>query len=177
MTALPALATFKPVTAADVELLANISRETFFAAFAHLNNADDMEAYAAVSFTHQQLKKELNTPGATFIFAMLDQEVVGFMKLNTGAAQNEFKDMNSLEVERLYVLAAYQGQKIGSQMLSFALAMALTHQHEFIWLGVWEHNHNAIRLYERLGFSRCGSHDFMLGSDRQTDLLMKKVLS
>ena len=173
MNTLFPLATFKPVTTADVELLSNISRETFFAAFAHLNNADDMEAYAASSFNRQQLKKELNTPGAEFIFAMLDHEVVGFMKLNTGTAQNEFKDMNSLEVERLYVLAAYQGRQIGSQMLNFALAIALTRQHEFIWLGVWEHNHSAVRLYERMGFKLCGSHDFMLGNDRQTDLLMK----
>ena len=177
MSALTALVTFKPVTTADVELLVNISRETFFAAFAHLNNANDMEVYAAVSFNHQQLKKELNTAGAKFIFAMLDHEVVGFMKLNTGTAQNEFKDMNSLEVERLYVLSAYQGKQIGSQMLKFALAMALTYQHESIWLGVWEHNHSAIRLYERMGFSHCGSHDFMLGNDRQTDLLMKKTLN
>jgi ribosomal protein S18 acetylase RimI-like enzyme len=176
MSLLPALATFKPVTTADIELLANISRETFFAAFAHLNNADDMEAYAAASFTHQQLRKELNTPGAKFIFAMLDAEVVGFMKLNTGTAQNEFKDMNSLEIERLYVLSAYQGRQIGRQMLKFALAWALTYHHDFIWLGVWEHNRNAIRLYERMGFSLCGSHDFMLGNDKQTDVLMKKLL-
>ena len=172
----PAIIELKPVTLADIDLLAAISRETFYTAFAHLNNANDMEAYAAKSFTHQQLVQECNTPGSRFYFATVDNLIAGLMKLNTGAAQNEFKDMNSLEVERLYVLAAYQGRQIGRQMLEFALKWALSQRHEFMWLGVWEHNVNAIRLYERMGFILCGSHDFMLGNDRQTDLLMKKVL-
>lgn len=172
----PAIIEIKPVALADIDLLVAMSRETFYAAFAHLNNADDMEAYAAKSFTSQQLVQEYNTPGSSFYFAAVNNVVAGFMKLNTGDAQNEFKEDNSLEVERLYVLATHQGKQIGKQLLSFALNKANNKMHDFIWLGVWEHNLNAIRLYERMGFSLCGNHDFMLGNDRQTDLLMKKVL-
>lgn len=168
--------TIKQVTAADIDTLLSISRETFYTAFLHLNNADDMDAYAEKSFTRQQLNTEFNMPGSTFYFALADDKVAGFLKLNTGTAQNEFKDNDSLEVERLYVLASYQGMQIGKQLLDFALTQALNNKHEFIWLGVWEHNRNAIRLYERMGFSLCGSHDFMLGNDRQTDLLMKNLL-
>lgn len=166
----------KPITVADVDLLCNISRETFYTAFYHLNNADDMEAYAAQYFTPQKLTNEINTPGSTFYFALLDNEVVGFIKLNTGTAQNEFKDQNSIEVERLYVLAQHQRKQIGQQLLNFAFEVAATSIHTFIWLGVWENNEHAIRLYERQDFRLCGSHDFMLGNDRQTDLLMRKEL-
>ncbi len=153
-----------------------MSRETFYLAFEHLNSADDMEAYATKAFAHDQLLKEIADPGSTFFFALLDEQVTGFMKINTGQAQTEFKDRNSLEVERLYVLAQQQGKKIGSQMLDAAVTMAMQQGRDMIWLGVWEHNVNAIRLYERQGYLRCGSHDFMLGTDRQTDLLMCRVL-
>jgi len=135
-----------------------------------------MDAYAAKSFTHQQLTNELETSGSSFYFALADNAVAGFLKLNTGTAQNEFKDQHSLEVERLYVLASYQGKQIGRQLLDFAFTQAINNDYDFIWLGVWEHNHNAIRLYERMGFNLCGSHEFMLGNDRQIDLLMKKLL-
>jgi ribosomal protein S18 acetylase RimI-like enzyme len=165
-----------PVTTTDIDTLLAISRETFYTAFSHLNKAGDMDAYAAKSFTCEQIALELNTPGSSFYFALMNDEIAGFLKLNTGTAQNEFKDLSSLEVERLYVLAAYQGRHIGRQLLDFAFTQALNNDHEFIWLGVWEHNRNAIRLYERMGFRLCGSHDFMLGNDRQTDLLMKKML-
>lgn len=164
------------VTEADIDTLSAISRETFFAAFYHLNNADDMEAYAAASFNHQKLLAELQTPGADFYFAMLNGEVAGFIKLNTGEAQNEYKQDNSLEIERLYVPAKYQNQRLGRQMLNFAFDEAAQKNVDFIWLGVWEHNLQAIKLYESLGFTHCGSHDFMLGTDRQTDVLFRKDL-
>jgi ribosomal protein S18 acetylase RimI-like enzyme len=164
------------ITETDVEMLSTISRETFFTAFEHLNSAEDMEAYAASSFSHEKLTAELRTPGADFYFAMLDGEVAGFIKLNTGSAQNEYKQDNSLEVERLYVLAKYQNQKLGRRLLNFAFDVAANKGVNFIWLGVWEHNLRAIKLYESLSFVHCGSHDFMLGSDRQTDLLLRKEL-
>ncbi|WP_342645056.1 GNAT family N-acetyltransferase [Mucilaginibacter sp. CSA2-8R] len=164
------------VTEADIAMLSTISRETFFAAFYYLNNADDMEAYAASSFSHQKLSAELRAPGAEFYFAMLDGEVAGFIKINTGEAQNEYKQDNSLEIERLYVLAKHQNKKLGRQMLNFAFDKAADKKVDFIWLGVWEHNLRAIKLYESLGFTHCGSHDFMLGTDRQTDLLLKRAI-
>ncbi|NLA43929.1 GNAT family N-acetyltransferase, partial [Candidatus Saccharibacteria bacterium] len=43
--------------------------------------------------------------------------------------------------------------------------------------GVWEHNDKAIRFYEKLGFRPFGEHLFMLGSDPQTDLLMRLDVS
>ncbi len=166
----------RPVTANEIDLLASMSRETFYAAFGHLNTADDMATYAATAFGHDQLLREIATPGSTFFFAELVGQVTGFMKINTGQAQTEFKDRNSLEVERLYVLAQHQGKKIGSQMLEAAVSMAVEQGRDMIWLGVWERNANAIRLYERMGFVHCGSHDFMLGGDCQTDLLMCRDL-
>jgi ribosomal protein S18 acetylase RimI-like enzyme len=169
--------TLQPVAVADISKLVSISRDTFFTAFHHRNNANDMEAYAAKAFTTEKLAVELQTPGSVFYFAVLDGEVTGFLKLNRGAAQNEFKDQNSLEVERLYVLAQHQRKQIGRQMLDFAFDMATKAQCDFVWLGVWEHNHEAIRLYERQGFVHCGSHNFMLGNDLQTDVLMRKDLA
>jgi ribosomal protein S18 acetylase RimI-like enzyme len=167
----------KPVTLAEIDELVWLSKETFFTAFYHLNRPADMEAYAAQSFTRLKLQTELTTNGSSFYFAKVDGKTAGFMKLNTGNAQNEFCDQNSIELERLYISAAYQGKRLGEQLMQFALDIAKQSGHQFIWLGVWEHNIRAIRFYERMGFIQCGSHDFMLGSDRQTDLLMKLELA
>ena len=45
-----------------------------------------------------------------------------------------------------------------------------------IWLGVWEKNISAIKFYRKLGFKIFSSHDFQLGDDLQTDLMMEKIL-
>jgi hypothetical protein len=39
---------------------------------------------------------------------------------------------------------------------------------------VWEKNVRANRFYQRYGFKDVGSHDFLLGSDPQTDRIMER---
>jgi ribosomal protein S18 acetylase RimI-like enzyme len=166
----------KRVTESDADQLLDLSRKTFFDAFAHLNNPADMEAYAAMAFRHEKLLSELLDPDTSFYFAFVDSAIAGYIKLNTGSAQTEFKDEDGLEVERIYVHAAFQGRQVGNQLLNFAINAAIEHQHPYIWLGVWEHNHGAIRFYERNGFKPFSTHSFMQGSDTQTDILMKRGL-
>lgn len=82
-----------------------------------------------------------------------------------------------MEIERIYVLRTHHKKQIGTKLLNFAADIALNKKLHFIWLGVWEHNHRAIAFYERNGFNVFGSHDFVLGADVQTDLLMKKEIN
>ena len=164
------------VTANDVDKLLILSRQTFFDFFEPLNKLADMEAYATISFTRQKLIDEINTEGSCFYFAMLKGEIAGYLKLNVGQAQTEFQDPYGLEAERIYVFNKYQGNKIGGQLLKFAIQTALDYNMQYIWLGVWEHNYNAIGFYEHHGFKVFSSHAFLLGEDLQNDLLMKKQL-
>ncbi len=107
---------------------------------------------------------------------MLDGQIVGYIKLNYSSAQTEFQHENAVEVERIYVLADQQGKKMGNQLLDFAINTAIESNLQYIWLGVWDKNLNAIRFYERNGFKIFDSHPFTLGTDLQTDLLMKREL-
>ena len=168
--------TISLVRPSEVEELLSLSRETFYDAFEHLNNKDDFEAYTSVAFTRQRLLTELENPNSQFYFAIIDDEKVGYMKLNYSSAQTELQNDNAVEVERIYVLASQQGKKIGNQLLDFAIDKAKAENKPYIWLGVWEHNQAAQRFYERNGFKAFGSHKFWVGKDEQTDILMRKEL-
>jgi diamine N-acetyltransferase len=164
------------VLPSEAELLLSLSRKTFYDAFEHLNKPEDFEAYTSKAFTLEKLTSEIQNPDSEFYFALLDNAPVGYIKLNYRDAQTEFKDADAVEVERIYVLAAQQGKKIGNQLLDFAIDKAFGENLRYIWLGVWEHNHAAMRFYQRNGFEVCGSHHFMMGNDRQTDILVKREL-
>jgi ribosomal protein S18 acetylase RimI-like enzyme len=166
----------KRVISADAETLLHLSRKTFFDAFAHLNNAADMEAYASTAFTLQKYEGELSNPDSHFYFAVADNDIAGYIKLNYNAAQTELQDPNALEVERIYILQEFQGQQIGKHLLDFAIQTALDKKFSYVWLGVWEHNNKAINFYKSKGFTQFGSHPFVLGTDEQTDILMRKEL-
>jgi ribosomal protein S18 acetylase RimI-like enzyme len=165
-----------PVTYNDAAILLELSRKTFFEAFAHLNSAADMEAYAAKTFTLQKFQDELNNPDSFFYFAIVDDAIAGYLKINLNTAQTDLQDPTALEVERIYVLKEHQGKRIGNKLLDFAIDTAIDKKLTYIWLGVWEHNAGAIRLYESKGFKVFSSHPFVLGKDEQTDLLMRKEL-
>lgn len=160
----------------DVETIQTIGRETFFEAFAHLNTEADMKKYLDDSFNLEQIGKEMNNPESSFFIACESEQPIAYLKLNTGKAQTELHDENALEIERIYVKAAYQGKQIGQLLYQTALSIAQTEQRPFIWLGVWEHNLKAINFYSKHGFAEFGRHIFMLGNDEQTDIMMKKPL-
>ena len=72
-----------------------------------------------------------------------------------------------------YVAPEQVGSGIGHKLMR--AAMETTHREGFqtMWLGVWENNTHAIRFYQRHGFVTVGSHQFLLGKDLQTDLVMQ----
>lgn len=168
--------TIRKVTPADVATLQNIGRKTFIEAFAQHNTEQNMRQYLEASFSEAKLASEISDAGSEFYFAILDNQVIGYLKINTGAAQTELKNGNCLEVERIYVEQAYQGRKVGQLLYEQALRIAQERAYEFVWLGVWEHNAKAMRFYEKNGFIPFDRHVFLLGDDVQTDIMMKKML-
>lgn len=164
---------FKKCNTDDLELLTALSKSTFIAAFEAVNNPDDFQAYVASAFHVDTIADELSNQHSSFYFIFKDNTLTGYLKLNEKGAQNEQFDSPSVELERFYISSQFQGEKIGQKALSRILEMTKVEQVAFLWLGVWEENHGAIRFYERLGFKKFGTHPYMLGNDRQTDWLMK----
>lgn len=160
----------------DLDELIEISRSTFIIAFEKENNPEDFKNYIDTAFSEEQLKSELLEEDSHFFFAFLGQDLVAYLKLNTNKAQNELQESNGLELERIYVLAAYQGKNIGAALLKSIEEIALELNKRYIWLGVWEHNPKAIRFYEKHGYTKFDTHLYLIGNDKQTDWLMRKNL-
>lgn len=163
----------KPVKKTDLQALQEIARTTFAEAFSARNAAADMEKYLDENFSLEKLSAELENPESLFFFAEVSHKEAGYLKVNWGAAQAESLPGKTLEIERIYVLPAYQGKGIGKALFEKACSIAQEKKMDAIWLGVWEKNTSAIRFYRKHGFVEFGKHLFRLGDDIQTDLLMK----
>ncbi|MBT8274188.1 MAG: GNAT family N-acetyltransferase [Bacteroidia bacterium] len=157
----------------DLDVLIQISRETFIHAFEKHNDPKDFQDYIKEAFSRESIAGQLNNPDSLFYFAYLDDELIGYFKLNSKAAQTESMDGDSIELERIYILESYQNKGLGNQLLNEIIKIAKANNHEVLWLGVWEKNTAAIRFYERHGFQKIGSHPYFVGQDKQTDWLMK----
>jgi ribosomal protein S18 acetylase RimI-like enzyme len=165
-----------PINGSALLPLRQISINTFSETFAATNTPEDLQQYLDTAFATERLTSELENPESMFYLAWVEGQVAGYLKLNVGQAQTELQEPGGLEVERIYVLNNFQGKGVGQQLFATALAVAKERYAQYIWLGVWEHNVKAIRFYEQLGFVPFDQHVFVLGSDAQTDILMKKML-
>lgn len=160
----------------DAALIADISRETFYATFAAHNTAANMDKFMNEQFTRQKLMDEVGTPGNTFLLAYSNDEVAGYARL-IDAPGKELPDVRSIEIARIYALQNSIGKGVGRALMDRCITIAGERNKQVIWLGVWEKNQRAIDFYIKWGFEKFGEHVFMLGDDPQTDWLMKKVIS
>ena len=160
----------------QLESLQAISKDTFIAAFGSQNDPEDFKSYLTTAFSLEKLRAELLHPNSFFYFVYWKASLVGYLKINLGEAQSEFKHDGGLELERIYILAAHQGKGLGTQLLSYVFEFAKHKNARYVWLGVWEENIRAISFYKKHGFIKIGSHPYYIGKDKQTDWLMKKEI-
>lgn len=161
---------------ADLETLKQIGRQTFFESFSADNTEKDMQEYLDKNFSIEKLTKELNNPNSSFYLAISDNQTIGYLKINTGNAQTELKNLQAFEIERIYVSMQFQGKQIGKLLFDKALQLAKEIHAPYLWLGVWEKNTKAIQFYRKNGLVEFDKHIFKLGADEQIDLLMKMEL-
>lgn len=159
-----------------IEALQQIGRQTFSETFAESNSAENMAKYLEEAYSFEKLNEEINNPNSLFYFAMLDEKVIGYLKLNMGVSQTELQDKNAIEIERIYVLKDFHGKKVGQLLFDKAIKIAKEQQVAYVWLGVWEENKRALQFYTKNGFVEFDQHIFVLGDEAQTDIMMKLAL-
>lgn len=167
----------RKITLNDIDQLQKIGRQTFQETFSGSNSEENMKNYLEEGFSKEKLTAELKDENSGFYFATLDNEVIGYLKINFGASQTELKDSKALEIERIYVSKEFHGKSVGQLLYDKAIQIAKQKDAEYVWLGVWEENPRAISFYRKNGFVEFDKHIFKLGDDEQTDIMMKLKLN
>jgi len=167
----------KEISLNDIDQLQKIGRQTFQETFSESNSEENMKNYLEEGFSSEKLTKELTNKDSQFYFATLENEVIGYLKVNFGESQTELKGEKSLEIERIYVSKEFHGKKVGQLLYEKAIQIAKDKNVDYVWLGVWEENLRAISFYTKNGFIEFNKHIFKLGNDEQTDIMMKLKLA
>jgi ribosomal protein S18 acetylase RimI-like enzyme len=169
--------TIRFATAEDAELIADLSRKTFYETFGYVNTKENMDKFMNEQFTREKLIAEVSEPENIFLLAFDGEVPVGYVKMREGEKRPEFENKDAIEVVRIYSINTYLGTGVGKQLMRQCIFLAKEMKKEIIWLGVWEKNPRAIAFYSKWGFEKFAEHDFILGDDVQHDWLMMKNLS
>jgi ribosomal protein S18 acetylase RimI-like enzyme len=157
---------------ADAAVLTELGIRTFRETYAETNAEHQLEAYVAEAYREDVQAAELADPAVTYLIAEVDGTPVGFVLVRTAAAPDAVHGGNPLQLDRIYVEREHQGVGAGAALVRAVLDRAATGGHDVVWLTVWERNPAAIAYYRRWGFEHVGEVEFVLGTERQTDLVM-----
>ena len=162
----------RPGTAADAATLAAFAARTFAETFAADNDAADMHAHLARAYGVAQQTAELTDPDIVTLLAEQAERLVAYAQLRRGPPPACVAGPDPFELLRFYVDRAAHGTGLAQALMAAVQDAAYAAGARHLWLGVWEHNPRAIRFYVKCGFVDVGSHEFVLGADRQTDRVM-----
>jgi ribosomal protein S18 acetylase RimI-like enzyme len=161
----------------DVEAIVSLGIRTFRDTFDEVNTPNNMMHYLNETFNIKRIGEEILEGGSCFFLAEQDSQAIGYARVRHAEKPDGLGEGNAIEIERLYADKKFLGKRVGYLLMSECLQFARENNCKWVWLGVWESNERAIAFYKRWGFERFSEHIFMLGTDAQTDWLMKKSIS
>jgi GNAT superfamily N-acetyltransferase len=164
----------RPVRIEEAETLARLAARTFRDAFGPDNNPADLELHLSTTYTADRMRQALRDPGCTSLFAEVDGVPVGYAQVFDREAEPPSSGGRMLS--RFYLEQAWLGQGIAPRLMDAVTEDARRRGARYLWLTVWQRNPRAVRFYEKCGFRVTGATTFTVGSDPQTDWVMRLTL-
>ncbi len=161
--------TIRRAVSADAAALAELAARTFAQTFAADNSPENLDAHLRSAYGVAQQSAELADPDVLTLLACRHENLIGYAQVRRKPAPSCVVEQHAIELHRFYLASSAQGTGVAAPLMLAARAAAQELGGHQLWLGVWERNPRAIAFYVKSGFAKVGSHDFVVGNDRQTD--------
>lgn len=163
----------RPGTAADAAALSALYRRSFTDTFGHLYQPDDLAAFLASR--EPDCFTGALADGCRVLMAEDGGELAGFAMIGPPALPIA-AEPGDAELRMLYLLKPWHGSGLAERLLTGAMDLARSGGAGTMRLSVYIDNHRARRFYARFGFTRVGSYAFMVGEQRDEDLIYETRL-
>ena len=162
----------RPATLDDTQALSRLGRETFCAAFEHMYEPADLDAFLQQVYSEDSVRQEIEDNHCIHRLAEDESGLLGFVKLRHPSWYEDDSDAaNPIALGQLYTRTDRIGEGIGAALMDWAMGEARERGHDAIQLSVWSGNHGAQRFYARYGFEKIANIDFWVGNQRDDEFL------
>jgi ribosomal protein S18 acetylase RimI-like enzyme len=166
---------YRDATPADGDALDAMAQAIWIETFAHGVSAEDAATYLAQAYgPNGKLLADLSSGAARFHLALVDGRVVGYAKVNPPWLPDA--EPSALQLSQIYVSSDQHGAGVGKALLDWAIATARAEGATALLLTVWEENHRAAAFYRKHGFDHIGDYAFAVGTQVDTDHIMRLAL-
>lgn len=127
-------------------------------------------------FSTDAIATLLDNPATTCIVAEAAGHLRGFVQLTRGATHVLLRPGSAVELDRLYVLARFGGQGIGTLLLRHAEVLAARQGAATLWLTAWVGNHHALAFYARRGYDDEGATMYRFQDEQYENRVLARAL-
>jgi len=164
---------FRLAGAADAAALATFMTRNFLATYGGCSTPENIAATVSKHYGVEAQTRQLADPGRANLVMECDGALAGHAQLRFGSATPApVQALPSAEIARFYVDSAWHGRGLAQAMMAEVRRIAHARAARSLWLSVWQQQPQAIRFYEKEGFSIAGTLVFEVGEDPMDDWLM-----
>lgn len=173
----PAIISISEASLADINLIQEIGRKTFYDSFIAITPEAAMQEYLNSAFNFTQLTQELNDSNSKFYLVYFGENIAGYGKINFLKSPYGLPVMpNAMEIQRIYIDLPYQGIGAANQLMQLFFKEAKARSLHNIWLSTGSFNNKALHFYKKYGFNKIGNHEFWVGAELFDDVILHKEL-
>ena len=147
-----------PINISDADALAVLSKSIYKEYYLHLWYPGGANWYMdEYAYTPGKLRSELADTNNLHFIVYDDNLPMGYLKIRLHETLEGFEQLNSLEIERIYLHKKIAGKGIGKQLMRLSEEIAVKHTKEMIFLKAMDSSSDAIAFYQKRGYALCGT--------------------
>lgn len=145
-----------PVTLSDQSKLYRLIEVIYPPVYKHLWVNEDCSFYINLFYSKTPLENELSESDSEYYFVVYNNETVGIIRTRYNQPNPEKTNYLSTYINRIYLGKQAQGKGIAKQLFYWITQRALAHNNTLLWLKAMDTQMQALRFYEKEGFTIIG---------------------
>lgn len=143
--------TLKEITIEDHQTLYDLMCRIYPPAYINYWE-DNGEWYVNDLYNSKNLQKELEETNADYYFVVLEDKIIGILRIVWNLDTHYQEDKNYVKLHRLYLDQTIQNKGIGYQLMIWLINSATKKGYKKLWLEVMEKQDQALYFYQKLDF-------------------------
>jgi GNAT superfamily N-acetyltransferase len=136
----------------DIPQLQATAEESWWSTYGEYVAASFIEDFLARAYSTESLLAQVADPRSCFLVAKSSDALIGFGQVGPAMPRRDNAPVAPADLYRLYLLPAWQGQRIGSTLLAELEAWLRQRAYPYYGAYVHERNEPAKSFYARRGF-------------------------
>ena len=148
----------KKIDSTSAEALSSLAKTIYVHHYAHLWSEGGMNWYMnEFAYPVSKIRSEIENTNCLHYIAYINNEAVGYLKINIDAAIKGGDIKEGIELERIYIHTTAVNKGLGTYLMNFVFDIAKSYQKKYIFLKAMDTASLAMQFYTKMGFVLVGS--------------------